>query len=149
MLKILKRIGIGALAYILGRMVFLAIIGNRQELKISYKVNIDDNLILLESANSTREKNLGLKNRVLPPNRGMLLEFEKSYLINIWAKDLKIPIDIIYLDEGKVTKIEKNIDPCNGSKCPIYQGYGNQAIEINTGLIKNLKVGNILRIERY
>jgi uncharacterized membrane protein (UPF0127 family) len=46
-------------------------------------------------------------------NEAMLFVFEESAKHSFWMKDMKFPIDIIWLDsDGKVIHIEKRLEPC-------------------------------------
>lgn len=57
-------------------------------------------------------KGLAVKNQ-LKENEAMLFVFEKPGRHSFWMKDMKFPIDIIWLDRnGKVVHIEKNLQPC-------------------------------------
>lgn len=57
-------------------------------------------------------KGLAVKNQ-LKENEAMLFVFEKPGRHSFWMKDMKFPIDIIWLDsDGKVAHIEKNLQPC-------------------------------------
>ena len=48
----------------------------------------------------------------LSPNGGLLMKFEENDVWNIWMKDMKVPLDIIWLNEDKeVVYIVKNAAP--------------------------------------
>ena len=49
----------------------------------------------------------------LKESEAMLFIFEESAQHSFWMKDMKFPIDIIWLDsDGKVVHIEQNLQPC-------------------------------------
>ena len=57
-------------------------------------------------------KGLAVKNK-LKENESMLFVFDKLENHSFWMKDMKFPIDIIWLDStGKVVHIEENLEPC-------------------------------------
>ena len=57
-------------------------------------------------------KGLAVKNQ-LKENEAMLFIFEESAKHSFWMKDMKFPINIIWLDsDGKVVHIEQNLQPC-------------------------------------
>src|SRR5919109_4362994 len=57
-------------------------------------------------------KGLAVKNQ-LKENEAMLFIFKESAKHSFWMKDMKFPIDIIWLDsDGKVVHIEQNLQPC-------------------------------------
>src|SRR5215211_6306582 len=68
-----------------------------------------------------KSKGLAVKNQ-LKENETMLFVFEDSAKHPFWMKDIKFPIDIIWLDsDGKVVHIEQNLEPClSVFICPNY-----------------------------
>jgi uncharacterized membrane protein (UPF0127 family) len=53
-------------------------------------------------ANTNDRRILGLSNtECLPKGTGLLFEFEKSEIQFFWMKDMKYPVDIIWLDDQK------------------------------------------------
>ena len=57
-------------------------------------------------------KGLSVKNQ-LKENEAMLFVFEEPARHSFWMKDMKFPIDIIWLDSnGKIVHIEGNLEPC-------------------------------------
>ncbi|MFZ2126140.1 MAG: DUF192 domain-containing protein [Candidatus Microsaccharimonas sp.] len=48
----------------------------------------------------------------LNPNDGLLMAFASDYTWEIWMKDMKVPIDILWLDSSKeIIYIVKNVGP--------------------------------------
>ena len=63
-------------------------------------------------SNELFTKGLAVKNQ-LKENEAMLFIFDDPAKHPFWMKDMKFPIDIIWLDsDGKVVHIEKNLQPC-------------------------------------
>jgi len=57
-------------------------------------------------------KGLAVKNQ-LKEDEAMLFIFEESAKHTFWMKDMKFPIDIIWLDSARrVVHIERNLQPC-------------------------------------
>jgi uncharacterized membrane protein (UPF0127 family) len=57
-------------------------------------------------------KGLAVKDE-LEENESMLFVFGEPSRHSFWMKDMKFPIDILWLDsDGKVVHIEKNLQPC-------------------------------------
>jgi len=70
------------------------------------------------------ELEMGLSNySSLPDNTGMLFVFDKPRVIKMWMKDMKFPIDIIWLDKNyKITKMERSVMPCpSPEQCDIFE----------------------------
>ena len=66
----------------------------------------------LALTNEQKEKGLSVKDE-LKESEAMLFVFEESAQHSFWMKDMKFPIDIIWLDnDGKVVHIEQNLQPC-------------------------------------
>jgi uncharacterized protein len=64
----------------------------------------------------------------------MLFVFENEAEHIFWMKDMRFPIDIIWLDSNKtIIHIEHNVQPCSfGSFCPTYKPDGNSLYVLET-----------------
>ena len=78
--------------------------------------------VTTELAVTDAERQLGLMFRdKLDPDQGMLLVFEQEDYYSIWMKNMKIPLDILWLDkEKRIVHIERNVPPCKEEPCPSY-----------------------------
>lgn len=87
---------------------------NSFEHEIQIKIN---NTITLKTDVSTtnKERMIGLsKYEKLSEDQAMLFVFEKKGFYSFWMRDMKFPIDIIWLDENKtIVSIKENADPVN------------------------------------
>lgn len=64
----------------------------------------------VEIANSSAKQELGLGKRdVLPAGHGMYFPFADARRLVFWMKDMRFPIDIIWIQGGKVVDIHKNV----------------------------------------
>jgi uncharacterized membrane protein (UPF0127 family) len=90
------------------------------------RVNVTVNgLVLLADisvTNEQRTKGLSVKDG-LADNEAMLFVFDNEAEHTFWMKDMKFPIDIIWIDSDKtIVHIEHNLQPCGyGVLCPIYK----------------------------
>jgi uncharacterized membrane protein (UPF0127 family) len=87
------------------------------------KVSISGFEILADIAISTQEKAKGLSIKDdMNEDEGMLFVYDKPSRPAFWMKDMKFPIDIIWLDvTGSVIHIEEGLKPCIPSlTCPTY-----------------------------
>jgi uncharacterized membrane protein (UPF0127 family) len=87
------------------------------------KVSIDG-LQLSAEIPTTRElmaKGLAVKNE-LRDNESMLFVYEEPSKQSFWMKDMRFPIDIIWIDSnGRIVHIEENLEPCPLAPiCPTY-----------------------------
>lgn len=77
------------------------------------RLKIGDKSISVEVADDDFERAKGLSGRTsLKDGHGLLFIFPKKGLHGFWMKDMRFPIDIIWLDdELKIVEIARNIDP--------------------------------------
>ena len=100
---------------------------------------INNHTFKLELAKTQQEKQIGLsKKKILEKNAGMLFKFEKRGYYSFWMKDMKFPIDIIYIKDNRIVTIHKNVNPpINANeRLPIYNSKepADTILEINAGL---------------
>ncbi|MDQ4066497.1 MAG: DUF192 domain-containing protein [Thermoproteota archaeon] len=90
------------------------------------QVNVTMNgLVLVADIAATdeqRTKGLSVKDR-LGENEAMLFVFDNEAEHTFWMKNMKFPIDIIWLDSDKtIVHIEHNLQPCSFELlCPTYK----------------------------
>ena len=119
----------------------------------STKVQIADQTFSVQVARTEVEKQIGLsETEVLGENDGMLFVFDKPDFYSFWMKNMKFPIDIIYIKGDKITTIIKNASPSSAPESlVIYQPKeeSDKVFEINAGLSDklNLKEGMTINIE--
>lgn len=67
--------------------------------------------VLVVSDDASRQKGLGGKDSIAD-NEGLMMNFSSDSKWGIWMKDMKFPIDIVWLDSNKkVVDIVKNVKP--------------------------------------
>ena len=102
---------------------------------------INEKCFNVEIADENSERISGLSNRdSLNLDSGMLFIFEEETNPNFWMKEMKFPIDIIWIDENmKISGINKNLQPCIKDFCPTYHPEEKikYVFEINSGLSEN------------
>src|SRR5512143_2397775 len=78
--------------------------------------------VLAELALSGEERANGLMFREkLDPKEGMLFVFDSEEPHSFWMKNMKFPIDILWLDrERKIVYIAKSVPACAKEPCPFY-----------------------------
>lgn len=90
-------------------------------------------------ATSQREREIGLsETNSLPQDQGMIFLFEKPDYYSFWMKNMKFPIDILYLSNQEIVTIYKNVQPATNSaeNLRIYTptGPSDKVLEIQAGL---------------
>ncbi len=123
-----------------------------QTLPISAQAVIAGRKIELEVARTQQQQAMGLMHRTtLADNRGMLFPFESPQPVRFWMKNVRIPLDMIFLQDGKVKAIAPSVPPCKTEPCPTYgpNTAVNQVIELRGGRSAELglKVGDRVKIE--
>jgi len=90
------------------------------------RVYVRDILVKAEAVKSEEKIERGLAGRKgLAAGRGMLFEMLEDDVQHFWMKGMFFPIDIIWIEDGRVTGCEKNIQPDDPRifASPSYAGY--------------------------
>jgi uncharacterized protein len=90
-------------------------------------------------AKTEKEKEIGLSNnKSLPLNQGMLFKFNSASYYSFWMKNMKFPIDIIFMKNNKIVTIYSKVKPPaqSNNQLAIYQPEepADAVLEINAGL---------------
>lgn len=83
------------------------------------------------ATNEQRAQGLSVKD-ALAENEAMLFVFDTAQDHSFWMKNMKFPIDIIWLDSNRtVVHVEHNLQPCNFEVfCPTYKPDDNNALYV-------------------
>jgi uncharacterized protein len=95
---------------------------------------------------ATRERGL-MNRRYMPPDRGMLFEFDRDAPVSFWMKNTYIPLDMIFISRaGVVTNIVADAEPLSERVIPSGPPCA-AVIELNGGATAaiGLKVGDKVR----
>lgn len=104
-------------------------------------------------AKTEEEKQIGLSKHEKPDeDKAMLFIFEKKDYYRFWMKDMKFPLDIIFISDDRISKIVEDAKPPkSGTELTIYPASEpvNKVLEINSGLSKkyNFKAGDKVEIK--
>jgi uncharacterized protein len=126
-----------------------------QKLPVTAKLIVNKAVIELEEANSEQEQQIGLMARAsMPLNHGMAFNFTPPVPARFWMRNTLIPLDMLFVREGKIKNIQADVPPCKADPCPNY-GPDNgelidRVVELNAGQAKKLglKVGDQLNIQK-
>lgn len=92
---------------------------------------------VIERADTQAARAQGLSNRdSLPANQSLLFVFDESERHCFWMKDMRFPIDMIWInDEKRVVHIEQSVKPESypESFCP--PSVARYVIEVNAGQV--------------
>lgn len=100
------------------------------------KVAIGKETYTLFIANNEIKRQKGLSNiKTMRDNEGMLFIFEKPDYYHFWMKDMKFPLDLIFINGDKVVDVIKNIQPESYPHTITATEKANKVIELNAGEI--------------
>lgn len=132
-------------------LVFLAASCNRQTtIDHVATVTIGDHMLNVEIADTQDEQLLGLSFREsLAEDAGMLFLLKDKHRYTFWMKDMKFPLDIIWILDGKVFEINPNAQPEPGVKDSNLKIYipskpVDTVLEVNAGWAEKngIKIGD-------
>lgn len=132
----------GALYFSYNDNAINSIVGNFQPLPPAETkvLKIGNAVINVEIADTQALRSQGLGGREsLASDSGMLFIFPETKKYQFWMKGLKFPLDFIWIQNGKVVDILKNIPaPTPGQSdqsLPLYESVVpvNQVLEVNAG----------------
>ena len=98
-------------------------------------VHIGGTTVRAEVAADTKAREQGLSGRPsLAEGRGMLFVYPDHATRTFWMKGMRFPIDIIWIDRGRVAGIERNAPVPHGD-LPLYssQGPADDVLEVPAG----------------
>ncbi len=105
------------------------------------KAEIHNHVFLVEIAKTPTEQEIGLaKYARLPLNDAMYFPFRQPGYYAFWMKNMKFPIDIIFIRNGKIVTIDSFVPAPvkNQQELPTYKPLvpADAVLEINAGLSK-------------
>ena len=108
--------------------------------------------IQLEVEGTPEQQAMGLMYRpALPDNRGMLFQFPSARPLSFWMKNVPVPLDMVFLQDGVIKYIEASAPPCTSEPCPTYGTNVpiDTVIELRSGRAAelNLRDGERIKIE--
>ncbi len=127
----------------------------QEKTKNSAIVTIDKTIeIKAEVADSFTKRAKGLSGRdMLGENDGMLFVFPSYHFYSFWMKEMKFPIDMLWIRDNRIVDISKNVpSPANESDdLPHYspREVVNYVLEVNAGFadVHGISVGSDIVID--
>ncbi|MBI2609866.1 DUF192 domain-containing protein [Candidatus Giovannonibacteria bacterium] len=118
-------------------------------------VIIQEKKIYVEIVREDVEVKKGLSGRAsLEDDHGMLFIFPKLDVYRFWMPDMHFPIDIIWIENGKIIGAEKNVSPEFDPSRPRF--YTSPApvqyvLEVNAGFVEKngIKTGNSISFYNF
>lgn len=145
------RLLLGTAVVILAAVLVISLIlGNKKTTKVS----VNNKTFNVAIARTDEERQIGLsKKNKLDENSGMLFVFDNPDFYSFWMKEMKFPIDIIYINGNKVIMVIENVKPpsSSNSDLTLYQSdeKSDKVLELNAGASQkyNIKKGTIVKVE--
>jgi len=95
----------------------------------------------LEVAETSDAFTQGLMRRKhLKSHHGMLFPFKTPQKTYFWMKNCLLPLDILFIKQGKVVNIAEHAQPCLQDPCQVFASSGmvDTVIELNAGISHTL-----------
>jgi uncharacterized membrane protein (UPF0127 family) len=104
---------------------------------IAHISNFEFKTKVLKTPNETR---LGMMGKRFNGAFDALLFVMNRSKSAFWMKNCIIPLDVVFIDKGVITKIHHNCPPCTAEECVSYPGVGNLVMELPGGECKRLRI---------
>lgn len=126
-----------------------------QSLPIEAKVRVKEEIFELEVARTPLQQQVGLMFRdELADERGMVFPYTPpARPVRFWMLNTRVPLDIIFLYQGKVAYIAESVPGCPQLPCPSYgpshEQWVDQVVELKGGTAKKLglQIGDPLVVQ--
>ncbi|MFA4941764.1 MAG: DUF192 domain-containing protein [Patescibacteria group bacterium] len=127
-------------------LVFFSFSAAKQEEFIN-TVKINDKEIKVEIAKTNLEQYWGLSGRKnICPDCGMLFVSGNKRERNFVMRDMMFPLDIVWIDNEKIIKIDRDLQPESSSNLTSYESGKpvDYVLEVNAGFCanNNIKIGD-------
>lgn len=136
--QILVTLGLFAVAAIAG--LVIVILGGGPEIK---ELKIGAAVLKVEIADTAAEWAQGLSGRErLAENEGMFFVFPKPVLQKFWMKDMKFPIDIVWIRDNQVVGMIIGAEPEPGPEYIFYKSPEpvDKVLELSVGSVVRLGI---------
>lgn len=149
------------LAVIIGLVVFILNKDGQQvkQIKLNQpesikttKLVIKDVEIIAEVVDEPSEISKGLSGRdSLEEKNGMYFDLGERKIATFWMKGMLFPIDIIWIDDGKIVYLVKNASVPTENNIPTFTSDkpATYVLEVNSGFVNkyNIKIGDSLEVK--
>ncbi|KKU12909.1 MAG: hypothetical protein UX17_C0033G0005 [Parcubacteria group bacterium GW2011_GWC2_45_7] len=112
------------------------------------EMTIGNTKIEVDIADTVGKQQRGLSGRPsLPRNQGMLFVFSNPSIYMMWMKDMRFPLDFIWIRDGRVVDITENVPYPVGDDQPVRiqpKELVNAVLEVNANFVqrKGIKIGD-------
>ena len=117
-------------------------------------VTVRNTIFTVDVAVTPKEKEIGLGNRdSLASDHGLLFVYDHKEMFSFWMKNMRFPIDIIWIDEQTIVDITRSVPVSDNpvSDLPIYHPIApiDKVLEVNAGIadIYGISIGDKIIIK--
>lgn len=108
------------------------------------KICIRDSCVTATIADTSAARTKGLMGRqALASDEGMFFVFPEEDAYAFWMKNMRFPIDIIWINnEFKVVDMDTGVEPCGSQSCQSFvpQAKARYVLEVNAGFAKRHRI---------
>lgn len=98
-----------------------SVLPKSREREASARITVGGAEFAVEVADTAYTRMQGLSGREeLPEGRGMLFLFNPPERAGFWMKDMKFPIDIVWISGGRVVGVEESVSPDDNPSRTVY-----------------------------
>ncbi len=111
-------------------------------------ISINKNKFNVKTVFSPKHTQNGMMGKKFDDNFNGMLFLMSDGPHCFWMKNCIIPLDIIYIEDGRITEIHHDCPPCKSDDCTNYCGEGDFILEVKGGTCKKngIKVGDLVHI---
>lgn len=149
-----KVIIIIGLLLLIGVGVFYYQFSNKQ-VQSNGTVTIKEHIVSVETVTDQKAKEIGLtKYASIKEDQGMLFLFDQPGMYTFWMKNMKFPIDILFINNDTIVSFVENAQPVDATveNPAVYapEAAVDKVLEIKAGLVKQyeIKKGDKVTIEQ-
>ena len=115
-------------------------------------VRLDNGQVLFADTARTRTQQVkGLSKRYVVPRDGLLFVYQTPQDVGIWMKDMRFPIDIVWISDGEIIHIVENALLDDSSDRDVYRAGEpvDYVFELAAGEVNRLEieVGDLIGVE--
>jgi uncharacterized protein len=112
-------------------------------------ISINKNKFKVKTVFSKKDTQNGMMNKKFDNTYDGMLFLMDGDEQCFWMKNCIINLDIIFLKNGKITKVYHNCEPCKTEDCKRYCGPGDMILEVKGGTCEKLNIdkGDVLEFK--
>lgn len=117
-----------------------------------WAVQLEQETFRLQRVADPDSRRQGLMGRELATDEGMLFDFPAGTVPAIWMRNMRISLDLLYVDDhGRIANIFSRVPPCRSMPCEIYRADRplRFVLELPAGTVERLGLlqGHLLELD--